>query len=222
MAQLFANNVTVTTTAAILAADTSVTLSDLSMLPEIDGGDYLLLTFFATDGDVETAWEIVRVTGVLPGETLAIERGQEGTTARDWPSGSKAQLRLTAASLTDLSDAFRFAYSTTEEVDTGERDEAGRIIWTKSFSFTMPSQITAATNLNTGVAAPQDMLQIREGTIHFTTQATGYDVSRTIVFNQILLGVLADGNFGGHVSLAVGNISTSVPALLVVKYTKES
>ncbi|MED5545703.1 MAG: hypothetical protein VYD90_10675 [Pseudomonadota bacterium] len=55
--------------------------------------------FPVTIGAGQTDIEVCRCTGRV-GTTLTLERGAEGTTARDWPAGTPVELRLTAGTIT--------------------------------------------------------------------------------------------------------------------------
>lgn len=75
---------------------------DASRLVGLGTGDHYLLTLIAVDGaGVETAHEIVRVTGVA-GSVLTIVRGQEGTVAADWPISTPIKARYTAGAAAAL------------------------------------------------------------------------------------------------------------------------
>jgi hypothetical protein len=100
MAQLFVNNWTAETTAALLAADSVAPLSR-GDLPATENGDWMLLTLSGPGGV-----EIVRVVKHTAGAAAcSVQRGQEGTAALAWPSGTKVELRLTAGTLAMLNDA---------------------------------------------------------------------------------------------------------------------
>lgn len=98
MAQLFANNVSTKLDASIQSTDTSMTVWSSAGMPTLGAGDYFLLTLVALTDGSETTWEIVKVTAVV-GNTLTIERSQEGTVAQFWAGGTKVEARLTAGSL---------------------------------------------------------------------------------------------------------------------------
>lgn len=97
MAVKFANNASSTLASSISDTDTSLTLADASAFPSLTGDEWFPLTVVNGSGDME----IMRVTA-RSGDTLTIERGQEGTTAVAFTSGSKCELRITAAALADL------------------------------------------------------------------------------------------------------------------------
>lgn len=103
--QYFVNNVTVYAAQLIGASDTSIVLDDVSSLPNVADGDFFLLTFFRETNNIESLWEIVKCTAVdYETNTLTVERGQEGTSARAWSIGSKAQMRATAGTFSKLRD----------------------------------------------------------------------------------------------------------------------
>jgi hypothetical protein len=102
MLQLFGNNAYSFINGALLDTDTSLDVSPGtgSRFPTITGSDYFLLTLISLDNDGnEDAWEVVKVTAVST-DTLTIVRAQEGTTALDWLSGLRVELRLTAGTMT--------------------------------------------------------------------------------------------------------------------------
>ncbi len=95
--------------ANVLAADTTITAApaDAALLPSLAAGESWRMVLPLYDGNgEETDREIVDVTAV-DGVTgnMTVARGQEGTTARDWPSGSRIDVRLTAAQLAALESA---------------------------------------------------------------------------------------------------------------------
>lgn len=99
MGLLVSNNATTTLAAGAMASDTQVTVSDASRLPAMAAGDWFWLTL---SDAAETTWEIVKVTG-RAGAALTVARGQDGTTALDWPPGAKASMRLVSQIIRDMS-----------------------------------------------------------------------------------------------------------------------
>src|SRR3990167_6090412 len=102
--QLFINNwfAVLTAPATASAVSLSVPLADAAKLTGLGAGDYYLLTLAALDGaGIETAWEIVKVTASASG-VLTVQRGQEGTAARDWVSASVISARATKGTLEAL------------------------------------------------------------------------------------------------------------------------
>lgn len=115
MTQLFANNIATTLNGAILAGDTSITVSDGSAMPSPTGGDYFLLTLIGLDGNGnENAWEIVKVTA-RTGNDLTVVRAQEGTSAVGWADATRCELRLTAGSLSGLAGAMTYTTTATSK-----------------------------------------------------------------------------------------------------------
>jgi hypothetical protein len=68
------------------------------LFPNPTQGDYFLLTLIGTTAGAESSWEIVKCTARST-DTLSIVRAQEGTTAGTWATGTKAELRITAATM---------------------------------------------------------------------------------------------------------------------------
>ena len=87
MAVKFANLASSTLSGAITNAATSITVSDASSFPTLGSGDY----FYASLGE-GTGSEIVKVTAVST-NTFTVTRGQDGTSAQAWSSGTVIALR---------------------------------------------------------------------------------------------------------------------------------
>lgn len=98
MSIVFTNNSSTTLASAILYTDVSFTVATGtgSTFPAISGGDVAYITL--TNG---STLEIVKVTG-RSGDIFTCVRGQDGTTAVPWASGTTVQLRTTAAALTSM------------------------------------------------------------------------------------------------------------------------
>lgn len=113
MSQLFANRARSPLMADILAADTSITvdvaLADLypvantgtDPVPTV-GKDFFKITLQKTNGDYEIVYVRTRAAGVATFSNVL--RGQEGTTAKDFLTGSIVGLRHTAADLAGAID----------------------------------------------------------------------------------------------------------------------
>ena len=102
MARLFANNAAGLLASSVTGSATSLSLvtGQGALFPSPTAGYYFLLTL-SQGSPPETSWEIVKVTA-RSSDTLTIVRGQEGTTATSWASGSKVELRLTAGIMAPL------------------------------------------------------------------------------------------------------------------------
>ena len=106
MAQIFMNNAAGKLAVAIDEIDDSLVLElgDGGRFPSPSGGDFFLATLVGSESGQEVSWEIVKVIGRV-GDTLNIERGQEGTVARSWPIETRVELRLTANSIKGIADS---------------------------------------------------------------------------------------------------------------------
>ena len=103
MAQKFVNNLLVTTTANITAAQTTISVTSTAKFPSMQIGDWFYLTITDKREGGELRWEIVRVTS-WSGTTLTCVRGQDGTTGQVWNSGSELTLRVVAADMYDYEE----------------------------------------------------------------------------------------------------------------------
>lgn len=110
MAQLFANNASGKLLSSISDTETVIQLElgEGVVFPTPTNGDYFLVTL-TNGGGTEDKWEIAKCTARVGG-ALTVSRGQEGTLARGWPTGTKVELRVTAGTITQI-------YSSVSSVD---------------------------------------------------------------------------------------------------------
>ena len=94
----FSNNAATTLSSAITAETTSIDVLDGSVFPSISGDEY----FYMSLEDVAKNTEIVKVTSVSS-NTLTVTRGAENTAPRAFTAGDKAENRLTAGGLNEVS-----------------------------------------------------------------------------------------------------------------------
>ena len=127
MGVILKNNAVSTITTAISASDVglAVAAGTGSLFPTLGASDYFYATLVSSGG----TYEIVKVTA-RAGDSMAIVRAQEGTTAQSFASGSRIEVRVTAASITDMVD---------------EHDQASEI------SFT-PVGTISSTNVQNAIA----------------------------------------------------------------------
>lgn len=102
--QAFSNNAKSVLRMPIGLSDTTLELAtgEGSQFPLPTADSYFTVTLFTTSAGVEVDHEIVRVTGRRSGDSLIVNRGQEGTGARAWSAGTHVQLRITAATVDAL------------------------------------------------------------------------------------------------------------------------
>ena len=134
MAVVFSNNATTTLASSVTNSATSLTVQDGSVFPTLSGADYTYVTLEDLDGNVE----IVKLTA-RSGNTLTVARAQDGTSARAFSSGSKCELRLTAALLNEV--------ATQADTDTNTTYTAGSglSLTGTEFANTAPDQTVALT-----------------------------------------------------------------------------
>lgn len=99
MGVILKNNAVSTITTALSASDTSISVATGtgSLFPVLGVGDYFYATLVSAGG----TYEIIKVT-VRVNDAMTIVRAQEGTTAQSFASGSRIELRVTAASIVDM------------------------------------------------------------------------------------------------------------------------
>jgi hypothetical protein len=110
MPVLLSNNAVSLLASSLNASATALTISlaDADRFPSPTGGDWFPVTLFDNSGNTE----ILRCTS-RTGAVLTVTRGQEGTAAVSWPTGSGVELRATAAALNALAVANASEVSTT-------------------------------------------------------------------------------------------------------------
>lgn len=101
MPVILKNNVDSVLAQAINASETAMVVAtgEGTKFPALAAGEY----FYATLVSAQGTREIVKVTA-KSGDTLGIIRAQEGTTANSFGPGSRVEMRVTAASITDPVD----------------------------------------------------------------------------------------------------------------------
>jgi hypothetical protein len=122
-----ANNATSTIVGAVSSSDVGITVTAGTgvLFPALGAGDYFYATLVSAGG----TREIVKVTA-RAADAMTIVRGQEGTTAQSFAAGSRLELRVTAASITDM---------------IAEHDQASEITF-------VPTGGIAATNVQSAIA----------------------------------------------------------------------
>jgi hypothetical protein len=128
MAQVFGNNLSTALTAPITALDTNlpIVIASGDDFPQVRTADddFFLLTLVGLTGLNETSWEVIKVTDIGSNNLAVVERGQEGTTAQTWPSGTRIEMRLTAGISTRHEEAYGWGdhsindYATNAYVDS--------------------------------------------------------------------------------------------------------
>ena len=96
---LYKNNATATLSANISSSATSLTVAagQGALFPAaVTGGDYFYATLISSTGTIE----IVKVTNRST-DTFTLVRGQDGTSASAFDSGSKIELRIVAAGMNE-------------------------------------------------------------------------------------------------------------------------
>lgn len=106
MAVKFANLASSTLASSLSNTATSISVTSSSSFPTLGSGDY----FYASIGETSGS-EIVKVTGVSS-NTFTVVRGQDGTSAQNWSSGSTIALRVVAAALDDIAEQAQTAADT--------------------------------------------------------------------------------------------------------------
>jgi len=112
---LYANYARTTLSADLTAVATSATVADASQFPTISSGNYYYLVLVRLS---DNAKEIVKVTSAT-GNVLTISRAQESTIALAFSALDRAELWVTAATLTELLALYSLLASIVNDLTTG-------------------------------------------------------------------------------------------------------
>ena len=95
--RLYANNAKTTLASPISYSDTSIIVTDASLFPVPGTNQYFMATI-----DAGAALEILEVHGITGNVLTGCVRGQEGTTAQSFLTGTRIENRVTAGSLSAM------------------------------------------------------------------------------------------------------------------------
>lgn len=188
MVALFTNNAFSTLNAGITDSATSITLAsgEGALFPAPTGSGY----FYATLVDTSNNLEIVKCTSRST-DVLTVVRAQESTSARAFSAADRIELRLTAASLTELrtgiTDSANDANTVLDdENNTFTKSQRGSITALSDGSTITPNfadnnhfSVTLAGNRT--LANPSNIVAGQSGSIFVTQDGTG---SRTLAYGS--------------------------------------
>lgn len=165
-----ANNAFATLASSITNSATSITLTtgQGARFPSLGAGDY----FYATLVDTSNNLEIVKCTARST-DVLTVVRAQESTTARAYSAGDRIEIRLTAATFTDATQALP-----TQTGNAGKylKTDGTNASW-ESISSVTPTSVSDQANSSTGY------FDLPAGT---TAQRPGSPGSGMVRFNTTL------------------------------------
>lgn len=99
MPVILKNNAFSTLATGATASDTGIVVVDGSQFPTITAGEYFYVTLVSQAGTTE----IIKVTARV-GNSMTVVRAQDGSTAATFQAGALVEMRVNAASMTDLVD----------------------------------------------------------------------------------------------------------------------
>ena len=159
----FTNNAISTLASGITNSDTSITVvsGGGTKFPSLTGGEY----FRATLIDASNNLEIVKVTA-RSGNVLTVTRAQEGTTARNFSTGDRIELRMTAQSLLDAATTLT---SLAADLDLNSNNITGTGAISCSGDLTIDTSTLKVDSTNNrvgiGTASPTESLHVSSGNI---------------------------------------------------------
>lgn len=185
------NNATSTITTAINASDVglAVAAGTGSLFPTLGVGDYFYATLVSAGG----TYEVIKVTARV-GDTMTIVRAQEGTTAQSFTSGSRIELRVTAASITDL---------------VGEYDQASEISFTPTGTISSTNVQNAIAEVSGDVTAAAAALAATTGAALVGKTGGGTVQDAITTFNNIVRGDPAAPKWNLFIGTGAGAATTT-------------
>lgn len=99
MPVILKNNAFSTLATGITASDTGIVVADGSKFPALSAGEYFYATLVSPAGTTE----IIKVTARVS-NSLTVVRAQDGSSAASFQVGARLDMRVNAASMTDLVD----------------------------------------------------------------------------------------------------------------------
>jgi hypothetical protein len=121
MPVILKNNASSTLATAITTSDTGIVVANGSQFPTITGVDYFYITLVSQAGTTE----IVKVTARV-GNSMTVVRAQDGSSAVSFQVGTLVEMRVNAATVSDLVDETYVVASAAPTTGTYSR---GQVIW---------------------------------------------------------------------------------------------
>jgi hypothetical protein len=186
---LFTNNAFSTLASGINDSVTALTVasSDGALFPNPTGGNYFYATLIDTSGNIE----IIKCTTRSTDAFSVIVREQEGTTARAFSTADRVELRLTAASLTELRAGITASANDAntvldDEVNTFTAAQRGSITALSdganiSTNFALNNHFSVTLAGNRTLDNPSNIVAGQSGSIFVTQDGTG---SRTLAYGS--------------------------------------
>lgn len=169
------NNASGTLATAISASDTGIVLTtgNGASFPALGAGDYFYATLESTGG----TFEVIKVTA-RSGDSMTVVRAQEGSIANSFAAGSRIELRVTGAAVTD------FLQSGTSAVIRNFRDKLRDVVSVKDFGAVGDGVADDHAAITAAIASGAS-------TVYFPKGA--YAVSQPILMNRGGLCLLGNG-----------------------------
>lgn len=210
MLRRYINNYSESITSPVLAADTILEVSDSSKIEDaLLGNDFIPLTLVHEDESIE----IVHCVGASLGD-LTVIRGQEGTTAIDFLSGSVVECRLTSKGIVEVPG---YEIVQVSNVGSGgissfdfEFDPSHEGSYEIEFKLTAPSSISEL-SLRVGTGDP---VTYQSSTYYYGGYGTHYQSPATILGqNQNQIRIFRSGGIGTQTqNMTYGSIFINSPS----------
>lgn len=171
------NNASSTLATAISASDTGIVVADGSKFPSLGASDYFYATLVSSNGTTE----IIKVTA-RASNSMTVVRAQDGSSAASFASGALLEMRVNAASVTDLVDEHDQAaeisiadaggYYTSTNVE-GALQEVGGTKYPKSVSVLLADASLTYTAGGPNSVASGDIIRTRQEGFAYQVAASG-------------------------------------------------
>ena len=186
MPVILKNNASSTLATAISASDTGIVVADGSKFPSLGASDYFYATLVSSGGTTE----IIKVTA-RASNSMTVVRAQDGSSAASFASGALLEMRVNAASVTDLVD---------------EHDQAAEISIADAGNYYTSTNVEGAlqeVGVALGTMSRTDVVELLADTALTYSNVTAGDILRTLA-EGFAYEVAASGATDQHVTTAGG------------------
>jgi hypothetical protein len=210
MPVILKNNASSTLATAISASDTGIVVANGSQFPSLGAGDYFYATLVSSGGTTE----IIKVTA-RASNSMTVVRAQDGSSAASFASGALLEMRVNAASVTDLvdehdqaaeisiADAGNYYTGTNVEAALQEAAQAATTQIADAGGYYAATNVEGALRELGGTRNPKDVATLLADTALTYSNVSAGDIVRTRA-EGFAYAVAASGATDHHITTAGG------------------